>query len=139
MWDSLIMFIKDNPLVFLIIIAVICFLFVLKQVIKWILMLLLLGGFIFFGINYVPEGGDSLKEGILTQIEAKDYKPVERFLNNTESATIKSTGNGGFVATSEGVKITGKFDAEKVKLEYGGKTHDIVLTPELKAYLESLY
>lgn len=139
MFDALILFIKDNPLLFLIIIAVTCFLFVLKQVIKWVIILVVLGGFILYGINYVPEGEDSLKTQILTQIEAKDYEPVERFLNNTKSATIKSTGNNGFVASSDGVKISGNLNGETVKVESRGITHTVKLTPELKSYLEKLY
>lgn len=139
MLDALIMFIKDNPLLFIIILVVIAFLFVLKQVIKWLLILVVLGGFIVYGMNYVPEGGDSLKSQILTQIEAKDYEPVERFLNSTNSATIKSTGNNGFVATSEGIKITGNLNGETVKVDYKGVTHTVKMTPELKKYLESLF
>lgn len=139
MLDALINFIKDNPLLFLIILAALCFLFVLKQVIKWFLILVVLGGFLFYGVNYVPKDGDSLKDQILTHVEAKDYEPVERFLNGTKSATIKSTGNGGFVATTEGIKITGKLDAQTIKVHYKGVTHDITLTPELKKYLEDLF
>lgn len=139
MLDSLILFIKENPLLFLIIIAVICFLFVLKQVIKWVIILVVLGGFIIYGVNYVPEEGDSLRATILSQLEAKDYEPIERFLNHTDSATIRSTGSGGFVATAEGIKITGNFKGETVKVTFRGTTHTVDLTPELKTYLESLF
>lgn len=139
MLDALFLFIKENPLVFLIVIAVICFLFILKQVIKWFLILLIVGGFIFFGINYVPEDGESLKDQILSHVEAKNYAPIAKFLSATSSATIKSTGNNGFIATAEGVKVEGNLKGETVKVTYKGEEYQIKLTPELKSYLESLY
>lgn len=139
MFQSLLTFISDNPLIFLVCIAVIVFLSVLKQVIKWLLILLVLGVFIVYGVNYTPEGEVSLKEQILEQIEAKDYEAVSRFLDGDSSVSITSLGNGNFVASTEGVQVRGSFNSDTVTFTYRGQQHIIKLSPELKEYLQKLY
>lgn len=139
MFQSLLTFISDNPLIFLVCITVIAFLSVLKQVIKWFLILLVLGVFIVYGVNYTPEGEVSLKEQILEQIEAKDYEAVSRFLDGGSSVSITSLGDGNFVASTEGVQVRGSFNSDTVTFTYRGQQHIIKLSPELKEYLQKLY
>lgn len=139
MIDSLVGFVQANPLIFIIVIALYVITFIIKAVIKWVLQGVLIVGFVVLALNFIPDDSVKLQDTVLSQVEAKDYASLQRFVQSTDSATVKNTGNGGFTASSEGVQIVGNYDGDSVKVINGIETHVIALTPELKKYIESLH
>ncbi|UJF32297.1 hypothetical protein [Paenibacillus hexagrammi] len=118
------------------IIALFIIMGIVKTIMKWILIVVIVGAVVVYGANYkdklqtigasvISQVGDEIKEKAVTTLkdEAKDAK-------------FKANPDGSFVITTKSLQIEGKAGSEEVKVTFMGKTFTMNANAAVNAIVE---
>ncbi|WP_166240600.1 hypothetical protein [Paenibacillus turpanensis] len=107
---------------------------VVKTVIKWVIVLAVLGGIVFYGANYT----DQIKEvggQLVTQFKDEALKQMA---GEVKEAKYTANPDGSFVITTTSIKIEGAAGAAEVTLYFKGqKVGTFPIEGALQAFIEA--
>jgi hypothetical protein len=137
--DQLIAFLQDRWLVVVIaIIALFVVIKIVKTVLKWILVLAIVAGLIYYGSTYTDQLKDIGENVAATAMEAvADLK--EKALQGLagKDAKYKDNGDGTYTITSGSIRLDGKSGSDKVKITIAGVSAEFSLDEALKKAIET--
>ncbi|MDF2714648.1 MAG: hypothetical protein K0R28_1573 [Paenibacillus sp.] len=137
--DQLIAFLQDRWLVVVIaIIALFVVIKIVKTVLKWILVLAIVAGLIYYGSTYTDQLKDIGENVAATAKEAvADLK--EKALQGLagKDAKYKDNGDGTYTITSGSIRLDGKSGSDKVKITIAGVSAEFSLDEALKKAIET--
>ncbi|GAA3409218.1 hypothetical protein ACFFNY_09135 [Paenibacillus hodogayensis] len=137
--DQLLTFLQDRWLV--VIIALIVLLVVVKivkTVLKWVIVIAVLAGLIYYGSTYTEQLKDIGENVAATAKEAVgDLK--EKAIQGLagKDAKYKDNGDGTFTVTTGGIRLDGKLGGDKVKITIAGVSAELPLDEVLKKAVET--
>lgn len=137
--DQLIAFLQDRWLVVVIaVIALFVVIKIVKTVLKWILVLAIVAGLIYYGSTYTDQLKDIGENVAATAMEAvADLK--EKALQGLagKDAKYKDNGDGTYTITSGSIRLDGKSGSDKVKITIAGVSAEFSLDEALKKAIET--
>ncbi|TMV47356.1 hypothetical protein FE783_22420 [Paenibacillus mesophilus] len=137
--DQLTAFLQDRWLVVVIaIIALFVVIKIVKTVLKWILVLAIVAGLIYYGSTYTDQLKDIGENVAATAMEAvADLK--EKALQGLagKDAKYKDNGDGTYTITSGSIRLDGKNGSDKVKITIAGVSAEFSLDEALKKAIET--
>lgn len=135
--DQWISFAQDR---WYLIVAAIILLFIIigivKTVVKWILILVIVGGLVLYGANYKDKLQD-IGASVISQVgdEVKD-KAVSSLTSEAKDAKFKANPDGSFEITTKSLKVEGKSGSDDVKITFMGKSFNMNANAAVKALIE---
>lgn len=131
--DTLATFLHDRWIIVVIAIIVLFIAVkVLKTVVKWVIVLVIIGAVVFYGANYKDKlgsiGGDLL--------DGAKSAAVSKMADEVKDAKYESHPDGSFTVTSNNVKLEGKSGSDEVSVTFKGKTVTVKINDLIKAYIE---
>jgi hypothetical protein len=137
--DQLIAFLQDR---WLVVIAAIIALFVVikivKTVLKWIIVLAIVAGLIYYGSTYTDQLKDIGENVAATAKEAvSDLKEKAVQGLAGKDAKYKDNGDGTYTVTSGSIRLDGKTGSDKVKITIAGVSAEFSLDETLKKAIET--
>jgi hypothetical protein len=133
--DQLMPFIQER---WFVVVAAIIVLFIVikivKTVMKWILVLAIVAGVLFYGANYV----DQIKEvggGILQDAKSSLRDEALKALAG-EDASYKQNEDGSFIIVKGNIQLEGKSGSSDVKITFMGQSVTLKADDALKALIE---
>jgi hypothetical protein len=119
-----------------IIVAVIILLFIVvrivKTVIKWVIVLALLGGLYFYGAIYKDQ---LINIGSAVTTEAKN-QAIKIVTSEINDAQYKLNADGTFTVTTKSVSLDGKPGSSEVKVTFMNQTFTVQMSDVLNAVIE---
>jgi hypothetical protein len=133
--DQLMPFIQDRW--FVVVAAVVVLLVVIKivkTVMKWVLVLAIVAGLLFYGANYM----DQIKQvgGEILQNAKGDLRDEALKALAGEDAAYKQNADGSFTIVKGNVQLEGKAGSNEVKITFMGQSVTLKVDDALKALIE---
>lgn len=91
---------------------------VVKTVLKWVIVLALIAGVLFYGANYIGDL-DSLSTQVIATVKNEAIKAMA---GEAKDANYEVSKEGAFVITSNNLKLEGTAGSNEAKLSYRGKS-----------------
>jgi hypothetical protein len=137
--DQLIAFLQDRWLVVIIaIIALFVVIKIVKTVLKWIIVLAIVAGLIYYGSTYTDQLKDIGENVAATAKEAvSDLKEKAVQGLAGKDAKYKDNGDGTYTVTSGSIRLDGKTGSDKVKITIAGVSAEFSLDETLKKAIET--
>lgn len=109
---------------------------VVKTVVKWIIVIAVLAGLLFYGANYMgqlKEMSGKLVGDWQTNLKAEALKALAG-----KDAAYKENPDGSFVVTKGEVQLTGKSGSNEVKISYMGQSITLKMDDAVRALIEEV-
>lgn len=137
--DQLIVFLQDRWLVVVIaLIVLVIVIKIVKTVLKWVIVLAVLAGLIYYGSTYTDQLKDIGENVAATAKEAVgDLK--EKAVQGLAGKDAKYTdnGDGTYTVTSGSIRLDGKTGSDKIKITIAGVSAELPLDDVLKKAVET--
>jgi hypothetical protein len=105
---------------------------VLKTVVKWVIVLAVIGALIFYGANYKDKlgmiGGELL--------DGAKSVAVSKLADEMKDAKYENHPDGTYTITSKNVKLEGQSGSDEVSITFKGKTVTVKINNLIRAYIE---
>jgi uncharacterized membrane protein YcjF (UPF0283 family) len=108
-----------------------------KTVVKWVVILALLGGVYYYATNYTQQF-DSIKTSIGEKVAStvKD-QAIAAAKNEAKDAKYAKNADGSFTIKSKSVQVDGKPGANDVKVTFMGQTFTVKMDETVRAFIDS--
>jgi hypothetical protein len=137
--DQLLVFLQDRWLVVLVVlVALFVIINVVKTVLKWVLVIAILAGLVYYGSTYseqVKEIGDAVASGAKEAFEEMKAKALQALAQ--KGAVYKDNGDGTYTITAGTIRLDGKIGSDKVKITIAGVSAEIAIDDVLRAAIET--
>ncbi|MEF3303618.1 hypothetical protein [Paenibacillus sp. GYB003] len=137
--DQLVLFLQDRWLVVLVALVVLFVVIkIVKTVLKWVLVLAIVAGLIYYGSTYTEQLKDIGENVAATAKEAVgDLK--EKAIQGLagKDAAYKDNGDGTYTVTAGGIRLDGRNGSDKVKITIAGVSAEFTLDDVLKKAVET--
>ncbi|NEW08454.1 hypothetical protein GK047_20875 [Paenibacillus sp. SYP-B3998] len=109
---------------------------IVKTVVKWILILVIVGALVLYGANYKDKLQD-IGASVVTQVgdEVKE-KALSALTSEAKDAQFKANPDGSFLITTKSLKVEGKAGTDEVQVTFLGKTFKMNATAAINAFIE---
>lgn len=138
--DQLLTFLQDRWLVVLIALVVLFVVIkIVKTVVKWVLVLAIVAGLIYYGSTYTEQLKDIGENVAATAKEAVNdlkEKAVQGLAG--KDAKYKDNGDGTYTVTASGIRLDGKTGSDKVKITIAGVSAEFTLDDVLKKAVDTV-
>lgn len=108
---------------------------VVKTVIKWAIVIIVIGAILIYGFNYDVGTLKNLSENAVNYTKEQ---AVKNLLNEAFNATYEVDGNGNYTVKTKSATLRGKAGAEQAELEIMGQKFNIHVDQALKAFIEQV-
>ncbi|MFS1514075.1 hypothetical protein VQL36_16755 [Chengkuizengella sp. SCS-71B] len=121
-----------------IILAAIIVLFIViklvKTLMKWFIVLAIVGILIYYGSNY-SEMLKTASDQLLEMIPEEEL--IDLAINEIKEYIVNEAMDGDFLIENENVTIEGDTDSDFLTITYGGETYTIEMNDEIRKLLEN--
>lgn len=109
---------------------------IVKTVVKWVLVLVIVGALIVYGANYKDKIMD-IGASVVSQVsdEIKD-KAVSALTSEAKEAKFKANADGSFLITTKSLKVEGKSGSDEVQVTFLGKSFKMNANAAVNAFIE---
>lgn len=109
---------------------------IVKTVVKWVLVLAIVGALIVYGANYKDKIKD-IGASVVSQVsdDIKD-KAVSALTSEAKEAKFKANPDGSFVITTKSLQVEGKPGSDEVQITFLGKSFKMNANSAVKAFIE---
>lgn len=109
---------------------------IIKTVVKWVLVLVIVGALIVYGANYKDKIKD-IGASVVSQVsdEIKD-KAVSALTSEAKEAKFKANADGSFLITTKSLKVEGKTGSDEVQITFLGKSFKMNANSAVNAFIE---
>lgn len=108
---------------------------VVKTVIKWAIVIIVVGGILIYGFNYDVGTLKNLSENAVNYTKEQAMKSL---LNEAVNATYEVDGNGNYTVKTKSATLRGKVGAEQAELEIMGQKFTINVDQALKVFIDQI-
>jgi|HigsolmetaAR203D_1030402.scaffolds.fasta_scaffold03114_2 hypothetical protein len=105
---------------------------VVKTVVKWVLVIAIAAGVIYYGANYtemISDVGGQVMDFVKEEA-------LEVMVGEAAQAEFRQLGDGAYEVRSRNVTITGDSGSDKVKIEFKGYSFEIDMNDAIRTYIE---
>ncbi|MDF2721178.1 MAG: hypothetical protein K0Q59_853 [Paenibacillus sp.] len=138
--DQLVTFLQDRWLVVVIaIVALFLVVKIVKTVLKWVIVLAIVAGLIYYGSTYTDQLkniGENVASTAKEAVGDLKEKAVQAFAG--KDAKYTDNGDGSYTIISGGIRLDGKTGADKVKITIAGVSAEFTLDDMLKRAIEQV-
>lgn len=136
--DHWIQFVQDKWVIVLVALVLLFIVMrIVKNVVKWVLILAILGGTLYYGYQYkdtlIKETGKSITETVTAEIEKKALDTVTK---EAKDAKYTTSPDGTFTVSTKNIKIEGKPGEPDVKVTFLGQSFKMNANAVVKAMIE---
>jgi hypothetical protein len=109
---------------------------IVKTVVKWILVIAIVGALIVYGASYKDKIKD-IGASVVSQVgdEIKD-KAVNTLTSEAKDAQFKANPDGTFLITTKSLKVEGKAGTDEVQVTFLGKSFKMNANAAVNAFIE---
>ncbi|OAS15319.1 hypothetical protein [Paenibacillus oryzisoli] len=109
---------------------------IVKTVVKWLVVLVIVGALIVYGASYKDKIKD-IGTTVISQVsdDIKD-KAVSALTSEAKEAKFKANPDGSFLITTKSLQVEGKAGSEEVQVTFLGKTFKMNANAAVKAFIE---
>ncbi|MFD0696397.1 hypothetical protein ACFQZT_20230 [Paenibacillus sp. GCM10027628] len=109
---------------------------IVKTVVKWLLIVAIVGALVLYGANY-KDKLQNIGASVVTQVgdEVKE-KAVSALTSEAKEAQFKANPDGSFAITTKSLKVEGKAGTDEVKVTFLGKTFTMSANAAMNAFIE---
>ncbi|MEW9700672.1 hypothetical protein [Paenibacillus sp. SI8] len=109
---------------------------IVKTVVKWLIILVIVGCLVLYGANYKDKLQD-IGASVVSQVgdEVKD-KALSALTSEAKDAQFKASPDGSFQITTKSLKVEGKAGSDEVKVTFLGQTFSMNANAAINALIE---
>lgn len=109
---------------------------IVKTVIKWLVVIVVVGALIVYGASYKDKIKD-IGTSVVTQVgdEVKD-KAISTLTAEAKEAQFKANPDGSFIVSTKSLKVEGKAGTDEVQVTFLGKTFKMSANAAVNAFIE---
>lgn len=110
---------------------------IIKSFVKWVVLILAVGAFIYFGNVYEKPDLNISDKVIQSMVTVEQRTAIRQLMNASNSVAYKQTGNT-YTIVAGGITLKGSETSDKVTLTIAGEPIEIKNTAELKEYVKTI-
>lgn len=109
---------------------------IVKTLVKWIVVIAIVGALIVYGASYTDKIKD-IGASVVTQVgdEVKD-KAISALTAEAKEAQFKANPDGSFIITTKSLKVEGKAGTDEVVVTFLGKSFKMNANAALSAFID---
>jgi hypothetical protein len=109
---------------------------IVKTVVKWIIVIVIIGALVLYGANY-KDKLQSIGTSVASQVSTEIVDGVTKAISaEAKEAQFKSNPDGSFLITTKSLKIEGKAGSSEVQVTFLGKTFTMDAEGAIKTFIE---
>jgi hypothetical protein len=137
--DQLITFVQDRWVVVLVaVVALIVVVKIVKTVLKWVIVLAIVAGLIYYGVSYTDQLkkiGENVQSGAMETAGRIKEEALKTLVG--KDVSYKTNPDGSFVVEGKSVRLEGKPGSDKVKLTVSGVSVEVSIDDAIRNVIEA--